>query len=46
MPRRVAKLERLEDEKFCATFDNGQPVQAGAVVVATGVQYRRLPIDD
>lgn len=45
MPRRVANLERLGDGKFCATFDNGQRVRAGAVVVATGVQYRRLPID-
>jgi thioredoxin reductase (NADPH) len=45
MPRRVMLLERLEDESFCATFDNGQRVRAKAVVVATGVQYRRLPID-
>ena len=45
MPRRVRALERLEDESFCATFDNGQRVRAKAVVVATGVQYRRLPID-
>src|ERR1700728_232938 len=44
MPRRVALLERLEDASFCATFDNGQRVRAKAVVVATGVQYRRLPI--
>jgi thioredoxin reductase (NADPH) len=45
MPRRVARLEALEDENFCATFDNGHRVRAKAVVVATGVQYRRLPID-
>jgi len=45
MPRRVVLLQRLEDESFCATFDNGQRVRAKAVVVATGVQYRRLPID-
>ena len=45
MPRRVAKLERLEDGDFCATFDDAQRVRARAVVVATGVQYRRLPID-
>jgi thioredoxin reductase (NADPH) len=45
MPRRVALLERLEDETFCATFDNGQRIRAKAVVVATGVQYRRLPLD-
>jgi thioredoxin reductase (NADPH) len=45
MPRRVALLERLDDQSFCATFDNGQRVRAKAVVVATGVQYRRLPLD-
>jgi len=45
MPRRVVLLERLEDESFCATFDNGQRVRAKAVVVATGVQYRRPPLD-
>src|ERR1700720_1360666 len=45
MPRRVVLLERLEDRTFCATFDNGQRVRAKAVVVATGGQYRRLPLD-
>ncbi len=45
MPRRVVLLETLEDEGFCATFDSGHRVRAKAVVVATGVQYRRLPID-
>lgn len=45
MLRRVAKLEELEDGFFCAIFDNDQRVRAGAVVVATGVQYRRRPID-
>ncbi|WP_242122540.1 cyclic nucleotide-binding domain-containing thioredoxin-disulfide reductase [Sphingobium sp. Sx8-8] len=45
MPRRVVALERMESGEFCATFENGQGVRAGAVVVATGVQYRRLPID-
>jgi len=46
MPRRVAKLERLEDHTFCATFENGHRVRSRAVVVATGVQYRRLPIEN
>jgi thioredoxin reductase (NADPH) len=45
MPRRVVLLEKLEDESFCANFDTGQRVRAKAVVVATGVQYRRLPIE-
>lgn len=45
VPRRVETLEQLEDESFCATFDNGQRIRSQAVVVATGVQYHRLPID-
>ena len=45
MPRRVARLDALDEGAFCAIFDNGQRVRARAVVVATGVQYRRLPID-
>ena len=45
MPRRVAALERLADGAFCATFETGERVRGGAVIVAAGVQYRRLPID-
>src|SRR5271155_5341125 len=45
MPRRVVLMEKLPDQSFCATFDNGQCVRAKAVVVATGVQYRRPPLD-
>lgn len=45
MPLRVEALEKLEDGAFSATFNNGQRVRSGAVVIATGVQYRRLPID-
>jgi len=45
MPRRVVSVERRADGKFCSTFDNGQRILAGAIVVATGVQYKRLPID-
>jgi thioredoxin reductase (NADPH) len=45
MPRRVTQLEVLEDHTFCATFENGQRIRAKSVVVATGVQYRRLPLE-
>jgi thioredoxin reductase (NADPH) len=45
MPTRVSGLEQMADGRFCATLDSGQRVLASAVVVATGVQYRRLPID-
>lgn len=45
MPLRVDTLEKLEDGAFCSTFHTGQRVRSRAVVIATGVQYRRLPID-
>lgn len=45
MPRRVSNLEQLPAGDFCATFDTGERVRGGAVIVAAGVQYRRPPID-
>lgn len=44
LPRRVARLERLGNGDFCATFETGERVRGGAVIVAAGVQYRRLPL--
>jgi thioredoxin reductase (NADPH) len=44
VPKRVAALSRRDDGLFCATLNDGREVCARAVVVATGVQYRRLPI--
>jgi thioredoxin reductase (NADPH) len=43
MPRRVEKLEK-NASGFCATLDDGRNLCARAVLVATGVQYQRLPI--
>jgi thioredoxin reductase (NADPH) len=45
IPRRVTALEVQANGTFCAVFENGQRVRAGAVVVASGVQYRRLPLE-
>jgi thioredoxin reductase (NADPH) len=45
MPRRIVHLDKLDDGRFCGSFESGQRVRAKTVVVATGVQYRRLPID-
>jgi thioredoxin reductase (NADPH) len=45
MPRRAVHLEKMEDGTFCVTFDNQQRIRVKAVVVATGVQYRRLPLE-
>lgn len=44
MPRRVQRLARVESG-FCATLEDGSTLCARAVLVATGVQYRRLPIE-
>ncbi len=44
LPRRAAALAET-DGGFCLDMDDGARVFARSVVVATGVQYRRLPID-
>ncbi len=45
MPRRVEGVTRREDGAYCLTLDDGEDeLCARAVLVATGVQYRRLPI--
>jgi thioredoxin reductase (NADPH) len=43
MPRRVTRLEK-NGAGFCATLDDGSNLCARAVLVATGVEYQRLPI--
>ena len=45
MPRRVTGLTRRADGLFCARLDDELEVCARTVVVATGVQYRRLPLE-
>lgn len=45
MPRRVERVSVEEGGLFCATLDDGVRVQARAVLVATGAQYRRLPLE-
>ncbi|UUX97183.1 FAD-dependent oxidoreductase [Aquabacterium sp. J223] len=44
VPRRVTALHR-EGHAFAVTLDDGVVVRARSLVVATGVQYRRLPLD-
>ena len=46
MPRRVEALTRRDDGSLCATLDDGDELCARALLVATGVQYRRLPLDN
>ena len=45
MPRRVENLEKRPDGLFRATLDDGAFVCARGIVVSTGVQYRRMPLD-
>lgn len=44
MPVRVEALER-QGGLFCARLSTGREICARAVIVATGVQYRKLPLD-
>ena len=46
MPRRVSNLVQRDDGLFCAALDDEQEVCARAVVVATGVKYRSLPLSN
>ncbi len=50
MPRRVETLTQREDGSFCAVLDgegeDGDEICAKAVLVSTGVQYRRLPLEN
>jgi thioredoxin reductase (NADPH) len=44
VPRRVAGLRR-DGKGFNVVLDDGVTVRSSALVVATGVQYRRLPLE-
>ena len=44
IPHRVTGID-LDEAGWCLTLDNGARVLARSVIVATGVEYRRLPLD-
>lgn len=44
MPRRVTALTERDDGSLCAMLDGELPICARALLIATGVQYRRLPL--
>lgn len=43
VPRRATGLTK-EGDVFCVALEDGNEVSARSIVVATGVQYRRLPV--
>jgi len=45
VPVRAVALEQCEKKLFHIQLDNDDWVSAKALIVATGVQYRRLPLD-
>ncbi|MEM8653101.1 MAG: FAD-dependent oxidoreductase [Pseudomonadota bacterium] len=45
MPVRATELEQCEKHLFHIKLDNDDWVSAKALIVATGVQYRRLPLE-
>ncbi|MEM7729126.1 MAG: FAD-dependent oxidoreductase [Pseudomonadota bacterium] len=44
-PVEATALERVDDF-YCLTLSDGRKIGGRSVVIATGAQYRRLPIDD
>ncbi|CAM3913141.1 FAD-dependent oxidoreductase [Deinococcus frigens] len=44
-PRRATRLERRADGAFDVTLDDGRMTAARTVILANGVQYRRLPLE-
>ena len=44
MPRRVTALSERDDGSLCAMVDGHLQICARALLIATGVQYRRLPL--
>ncbi|MEL7100480.1 MAG: FAD-dependent oxidoreductase [Pseudomonadota bacterium] len=45
VPVRARALEQCSERLFHIALDTGDTVSARALIVATGVQYRRLPLD-
>lgn len=44
VPSQATALVKQDDGSFCITLDDGQTVCARAILIATGVQYQRLPL--
>ena len=45
VPHRATDLTQCEKKRFHVALENGQSVSARSLIVATGVQYRRMPLD-
>lgn len=45
-PARGTQLTREDEATYCLSLGDGRKLRSRAVVIATGAQYRRLPIDN
>ncbi len=45
VPARAESLAVQPDQSFCVSLDEGEMVCARAILIATGVQYQRLPLE-
>lgn len=45
-PAHGDEVMRNGDETYCLTLEDGRKLKARALVIATGAQYRRLPVDN
>jgi len=44
-PAKAKSLTRLDAEAYCVGLEDGRRLRCRALVIATGAQYRRLPLD-
>lgn len=45
-PVKACALDRLENGCYCLSTTDGRKLEARAVVIASGAQYQRLPVED
>ncbi|MEL6955827.1 MAG: FAD-dependent oxidoreductase, partial [Pseudomonadota bacterium] len=45
-PAKGSQLNREEDGNYCLSLRDGRALKSRAVVIATGAQYRKLPIEN
>ncbi len=44
VPNQATHVEKQADGRFCVTLDDGQNICVRSILIATGVQYQRLPL--
>ena len=45
VPNQATHVVKQEDGRFCVTLDDGHNICVRSILIATGVQYQRLPLE-